>query len=213
MTSYQLLATNNTTQGWHFALYQEFPEQQGLKSIAWKVLALSKPQPNPTTGVIPWTLTYQVTIPQKQASDSVYIGGLSQTARMGYRYEAYMDAGYIQIRELGKGTEGYIDFRNNTKAFQDMGLMVDGTLMVMQENVAGGVTSQFQVTPNYYCGLYTNLIQGQFVSSDAAVDPVQITFPSGMTTASVSADIADNQVSLSPPLYGIDVKFAAQKRQ
>ena len=210
MSNYQMLATNNTTQGWHFALYQQQPEQQGLKTVAWKVLALSAPQPNPTTGVIPWTLTYQVTIPQKQESDSVYIGGLSQTARMGYRYEAYMDAGYIQIRELGKGTEGYIDFLNNTPAFQDMGLMVDGTLMSMQENVAGGVTSQFQVTPNYFCGLYTNLVQGQFVSSNAAVDPVQITFPRGLTHVSVGADISDNRVALSPPKYGVSVKTATQ---
>ena len=177
MTNYQLLATNNTAQGWHFGLYQKQPEEQGLKTIAWKVLSLSKPQPNPTTGSIPWTLTYQVTIPQQQVSGSSYVGGLSFDAKLGYKYELYLDDGYNQIKEVGQGTAGYIDFFNNTTVTETMGLMVSGTLMAMQENVAGGVVAQFQITPNYYCGLFTNLTQGEFVSSDAAVSPVEITIP------------------------------------
>ena len=201
MTNYQLLATNNTAQGWHFGLYQKQPEEQGLKTIAWKVLSLSKPQPNPTTGSIPWTLTYQVTIPQQQVSGSSYVGGLSFDAKLGYKYELYLDAGYNQIKEVGQGTAGYIDFSNNTTVTENMGLMVGGTLMAMQENVAGGVVAQFQITPNYYCGLFTNLTQGEFVSSDAAVSPVEITIPDGLTKVSIAANVTGGQVSLSTPQY------------
>ena len=201
MTNYQLLASNNTAQGWHFGLYQEQPEQQGLKTMAWKVLSLSAPQPNPTTGSIPWTLTYEVTIPQHQVSGDSYVGGLTFAAKLGYKYELYVDAGYNQIKEVGQGTSGYIDFLNNTTSSQNMGLMVSGTLMSMQENVAGGVAAQFKITPNYYCGLFTNLTQGQFVSSNAAVSPVQITIPDGLTKVTLSANVVGGQISLSTPKY------------
>ena len=201
MTSYQLKATNSTAQGWHFGLYQQQPEEQGLKTMAWKVLSLSKPQPNPTTGSIPWSLSYQVTVPQKQVSGDSYVGGLSYAAKLGYKYELYVEGGYNQIREVGEGTSGYIDFHNSTESAENMGLLVSGTLMSMQQNVAGGVTSQFKITPNYYCGLFTNITQGEFVSSDAAVDAVQITIPGGMTNVAISAEVKDGQVVLSDPSY------------
>ena len=169
--------------------------------MAWKVLSLSAPQPNPTTGSIPWTLTYEVTIPQKQISGDFYVGGLTFAAKLGYKYELYVDAGYIQIKEVGQGTSGYIDFLNNTTSSQNMGLMVSGTLMSMQENIAGGVAAQFKITPNYYCGLFTNLTQGQFVSSNAAVSPVQITIPDGLTKVTLSANVVGGQISLSTPKY------------
>ena len=201
MASYSLNATNSTAQGWHFALYQQQPEEQGLKTVAWKVLSLSKPQPNPTTGSIPWSLSYQVTVPQHQENVNTYVGGLSYPAQLGYKYELYVDAGYNQIREVGLGTEGYIDFLNNTSAAENMGLMVGGTLMSMQENVAGNATAQFQISPDYYLGLYTQLTQGAFVSSDSVVTPVKIQFPSGQSTATVNAKIQDGQVIVSGPSY------------
>ena len=201
-TNYHLFAKNNTAQGWHFGLYQKQPQQLGLKSIAWKVLSLSKPQPSPTTGIIPWTLTYQVTIPQQQVSGKSYVGGLNFAAKLGYKYELYVsDAGYNQIKEHGKGTPGYIDFFNNTPGSENLGLMVGGTLMSMQQNVAGGATAQFKITPNYYCGLFSNILQGEFISSDTAVDPVEITIPSGMTKVSLTAQIVGGQVQLSVPQY------------
>ena len=122
-------------------------------------------------------------------------------AKLGHKYACYMDSGYLQIKHIGMGTPGYIDFQNATNVCQEMGLMVSGTLMSMQECVAGGVIAQFQVTPNYYLGLYTNLIQGEFVSSNAAVNPVPITIPDGLTKVKVSADYSGGQISLSSPQY------------
>lgn len=197
----QLKAKNSTSQGWHFALYQKQPKEMGLKDMYWKVLSLSKPQPNPTTGIIPWTLNFEVTIPQKQESDIYYVGGVSMSAKEGYKYEAVMEQGYIQIKEVGHGNPGYIHFKNSTHAPQALGLSMGGSLLAMQKEVAGGVTAQFEITPTYYLGLFTNVQEGAFVSSDAAVGPVTIKFLQGMTTASVEAKIEDQQDVLSAPTY------------
>ena len=108
-------------------------------------------------------------------------------AKEGYTYEAVMERGYVQIKETGKGTPGYINFKNNTTEKQNLGLNMADSLMAMQENVTGGVTAQFQITPTYYCGIFTNIKKGSFVSSDMSVDPVLIKFPEGMNTVEVEA--------------------------
>lgn len=191
---------NSTDQGWSFALYQEFDPEPGLKSMAWKVLKLSKPQSGSTDGSVSWDLSFQVTI-AKRVSGNVYVGGVSMDAKEGYNYEAVMEGGYIQIKETGKGTPGYINFKNNTHEKQNLGLNLSKTLLAMQEDVSGGVTAQFKITPTYYLGLYTNLDQGSFVSSDAAVGPIQITFPDGMNMVEVEAHLQEGVDSLSDPKY------------
>lgn len=199
-TNLRLDATNSTSQGWHFALYQKQPSELGLKTIAWKVLSLSKPQPSSTSGSIPWSLNFEVTIPETN-DGSVYVGGLSIAARDGYNYEAAMEDGYIQIKETGPGTPGYINFKNSTNSKQDLGLSLSGTLLSMQQGVAGGVSAQFQITPTYYVGLFTNIKQGAFVTSDAAVGPVTVKFPPGMAVASVNAIVQAGQDMLQGPTF------------
>ena len=95
-----LTGKNSTDQGWNFALYQSYPEESGLKSIAWKVLKLSKPQltAQPTVGSFSWNLDFQVTIASK-SSDGVYVGEVTVNAKEGYTYEAVMEGGYVQINE------------------------------------------------------------------------------------------------------------------
>ena len=199
-TNLKLSASNATSQGWEFALYQKQPKELGLQDVAWKVLKLSQPEPKPTTGYIPWSLDFQVTIPQS-SDGNIYEGGISMNAREGYNYEAYTDKGFVQIREVGQGTKGFINFKNSTKTKQNLGINLSGTLLAMQGDVAGGVRAQFKITPTYYLGLFNNLKEGSFVTSDAAVGPVEIQFPPGMTTVSVEALIQDGTDVLSAPKY------------
>lgn len=189
-------ATNDTTQGWDFVLYQ-----QSSKTIAWRVLSLSRPQTSPTCGIIPWTWSYQVTVPQSNDAPNVFIGGITQDAQVGHKYELVEEEGFLQINDLGKEEDGYISFKNSCNKVQNLGLMLDGSLVAMQYQVHGAVTAQFKIIPEYYCGLYTNLAQGDFVPSDSPVKPVQILFPNGMNHASLSAEIKDGQVLLMEPTY------------
>lgn len=201
MTDYQFIATNFTAQGWHVALYQDEPQELGLHPIAWRVLTLSKPQGIPTTGTIRWTQTYQLTVLQTQ-DGNVYTGGISAYADVGGNYELFMsEDGYHQIREIGGGTEGYISFINHVKSAENMGLMLDRSLITLQENVSPGAAAQFKITPTYYCGFFTNLEQGSFVSSDAAIAATKIQFPANKTTAAVSADIHNGQVVIKGVMY------------
>ena len=65
---------------------------------------------------------------------------------------ALSEDGYYQIRKIGDGREGYISFANNVERAENMGLMLDGGLIALQENVTPGETVEFKVTPTYYCG-------------------------------------------------------------
>ena len=192
---------NYTEQGWHFALYQKYPQELGLKSIAWKQLVLSKSQTtDPTHGSISWSMDFKVTVAKQQSGD-IYTGGVELVAKEGYNYEAVMDGGYVQINEIGKGNPGYINFKNNTKSKQNLGLEIDGSLVALQEVVPGGVNAQFQITPTYYLGLFSNLTIGSLVSSDVEVGPVEIKIPDGKNTVEVDAVNKEGVDSLSPPKY------------
>lgn len=200
MADFSLKITNATAQGLQFALYRKQP---GLKTLPWKVLSLSRPHPgNPTIGTVPWSLTYQVTVP-KQVNGS-WVGGLSLDAKEGCMYELQASQdGSNQIIEVGEGTPGFINFLNNTTSSENMGLMVDGVLESMQENVAGGVKIQFmvKVPQYYYLGVFTQITKGAFTPSDSIVRPIEIHFPSGKNTATVTTGIQGGQVVVSDPMY------------
>lgn len=201
MTEYRIRATNYLAMDLHFGLYQK--QAAGHETMVWKVLSLSKPQPTPTRAVIPWTLSYELTIPQKQTSGDSYVGGLSLVVKPGYNYELYLnEKNFYQIREIYAGSPNVIGFRNNTKVAENMGLMVSGTLTSMQKNVAAGEMARFNVTPAYYCGLYAKVTQGEVASTVTPLKTSKISFPTGLTTASVSAYIdEDGQIRFGEIIY------------
>ena len=205
-TTLTFTGKNFSNQGWHFALYQKYAKELGLKSIAWKVLLLSKPQISgqPTQDSFSWNLNFQVAIANHTESGDVYVGGVTMDAKEGYDYEAVKEGEYFQIRETGKGTPGYINFRNSTTSKLNLGLEIGGSLMAIQEHVAGGVAAQFQITPTYYLGLFTNLKEGSFVSSDAAIGPISIKFPDGKNHVEVDAVVKEGIDSLTDPSYSYD---------
>ena len=202
-TTLTFTGKNLTNQGWHFALYQKYAEELGLKSIAWKVLSLSKSQVpgQPTQGSFSWNLNYQVTVAMQMESSDIYDGGVAKDAKEGYDYEVVMEGGYHQIREIGKGIPGYINFKNGTPSKLNLGLNIGGSLMAMQKDVVGGVPAQFQITPTYYLGLFTNIKKGSFVSSDVSLGPVPITFPNGKNCVEVEALNKEGYDSLTQPDY------------
>ena len=104
----------------------------------------------------------------------------------------------------GKVTPGYIDFQNNTKEKQNLGLNIAGSLMAMQDNVTGGVTAQFQITPTYYLGIFTNIKEGSFVSSDVKVGPAMFKLPNGMNAVEYKAVLEEGVDSLRGPEYSYD---------
>ena len=53
MAQYSLTIENVTTNPWHIAIYQTFPDFPGLSSIAWQIAPLPKQNPGtPPPGVV-----------------------------------------------------------------------------------------------------------------------------------------------------------------
>ena len=201
MTEHRIRAVNASAMDLHFGIFKEQASEHD--GVMWKVLSLSKPQPHPTTGIIPWSMSYEVTIPQKQASGDSYVGGLSFPAVPGKNYELFLDAdNFYKIREFTSGgLPNSIGFRNSTKVTESLGLMMSGTLLTMQRNVASRVVARFDITPGYYCGIYPKVNQGEIVSRVTALDTAMITIPTGLTTATLRAEIVKGEVKLGEVIY------------
>lgn len=193
-SNFTLNVTNHTSCGWHFVLYKNQPG----KKIAWKILSLSKPQPYPTSATISWNSSYEVIVPQSQEGN-FYTGNVYMDAREGYSYEAVMENGYIQIKEIGPGVEGHIQFKNNTQLKpQNLGIRMSGSLVSLQEQVVSGVKASFELTSTYCLALFSHFNQEEeFDPATAAIETVTIVFPSGSNTATVEALLHNGNVTLS----------------
>ena len=195
MARYQLRATNNTAHAWYFALYQQQPKS--LDTVAWKVLSLSKPQNTATSQSLSWTMDLVVTVPQRQEREDTYISGLSLKARLGYKYVLYLEGGFLKIKEAGRGRQGCICFQNDSSIAENMAILVGGSIIAMQKNVAHGETASFKLLSDFYCGLFSEISEGEIISADEADTSVQISIPEGQGTVTVSADVIKGEVELS----------------
>ena len=91
MANLTFKGNNYTDQGWHFALYQKYPQELGLKSIAWKQLILSKAQKSgPTRGSCSWTMHFKVTV-AKQQSGGIYIGAVELQKKVTVTKQLWME--------------------------------------------------------------------------------------------------------------------------
>lgn len=197
-TEFSLKISNASKKGWYLAVYQNHP---GLPPIAWRVLSLSpSSQSHPTVGVLSWTTTYQLTVPQRQ-HENKYIGEISVDAKAGFNYELVTEAGYLQIYSTGEGTAGCINFKNSTMKEQNIGLSLSGNLVAMKQKVNAEETVQFQTVPSFYVGVYSHLKQEMFIPSDSAIKPVKIEFPKKKASASVEVLVKDSEITIHGPNY------------
>ena len=188
-----LKISNSSSQAWHCALYQD----RSLDTMAWLVPAVSKPDPDPTTASVSWTMTYQVTIAVNKGG--LYLPGTSLDAKDGYKYEVVPGKkGALVINEVGVGMSGHIVFKNRTPDTQNLGLVVNESVLAMKQVVGGyDLEVDFELSSIYSFGLYNTLEQGQVLPASPDVGPVSIQFPSGMNTVTISAD----DKGLSKPSY------------
>ena len=97
---------------------------------------------------------------------------------------------------------GQINFKNNTQTTLKMGFCLnDKVIAVNPDGVEAGNTMQYQVHPTYYMACYRNIQQGQLITSDQALGPVTVKFPSGSTKATVKAGVENGQNKLEDPKY------------
>ena len=74
---------------------------------------------------------------------------------------------------------------------------MSGAPSIYQQDVNGGATALFTVKPTYWVALFNSVILGQVISTDVSVGPMMITFPGGLTSATLNADLDGQNIVLT----------------
>ena len=185
-TEYHVQLVNSTKEAYHFGIYQTFPDSPGLQSVAWQIARLG----HGAEETVSWKLEYSVAITNWDASKNAYRGKQISPAELKKTYEVKtVDGDIPDINDdpIGGAADGHIKLANNTKEPLKMGFGIDGKLLVIQDGVHPGETSEFYVHPKYYVACYRSIKPGQMVDAGVQLEPVELRFDRGYTTYKVEA--------------------------
>ncbi len=189
--TYSIKFLNDTTDDYYFAVYQDFPDSPGLRSVAWQVRAVSARGYKATSSTVSWTTSYGISIANWDSDQKEYTGEQQQHAELGNTYEVIARGEFpgINPASTGKTAEGLIAFENNTDPAidLDMGFTVAGNIVAVQPKVHSQEATVFDVHQSYYVALYRNIKLGQLVDSNVKLGPVEVIFGDGTTSKTVSA--------------------------
>ena len=185
-TMYQVELVNSTSQPYHFAIYQKYPDSPGLQSVAWQIERLG----HGAQETVCWKMQYSVAITDWDEINNAYKGKQLVPAELKKTYEVkYADGDIPDISDSPTGdvSMGHIKLTNNTKENMKLGFGVDGKLIVIQDKVRPGESSEFYVHPTYYVACYHSIKYGQLVDAGVQLDPVELRFEDGYTAYKVEA--------------------------
>lgn len=206
MATYYVDFQNNTDRVWTMAVYQTLPQSTGLDSVSW--LQASAAQGG-NTGV-QFDLTYNVALANysQDGGRGVYKASQTLGADLGTAWEIVMEDGVQQLKAAGQADlPQQILIRNTSNKIANPGIGMSGSGSVFKRNVNSGAAAQFQVTPSYYVGLFNDVKKGEVISSNVIVGPKNIKYPSGETTATVTADLDGSNIILRID-YGATVSMS-----
>jgi hypothetical protein len=85
---------------------------------------------------------------------------------------------------------------NKSSRIANPGIGMSGAGSVFKRNVNGGASAQFEVTPTYFVGLFNDVERGEVISSNDIVGPLTLQYPSGFTSATLTATLDGSNVVL-----------------
>ena len=185
-TMYQVELVNSTSQPYHFAIYQKYPDSPGLQSVAWQIERLG----HGAQETVSWKMQYSVAITDWDEMNNAYKGKQLVPAELKKTYEVkYADGDIPDISDspTGDAPAGHVKLANNTKESMNLGFGVGGKLIVIQDKVHPGESSEFYVHPTYYIACYRSIKHGQLVDAGVQLGPVELTFADGYTAYKVEA--------------------------
>ena len=197
-TQYNVLFKNNTEEAYHFAIYQEFPDAPGLRTLAFQVRGV----PSEGTGVATWDMIFQTAVTKWDPDGEKFSGLQERSADLQKKYEVRMvdkDIPSINPEPVGIAGDGIILLKNETNKTLSLGFAIDRSLVGVQE-VHAGETSEYYVHPTYYIAVYRNIQEGSMVDSGVVMGPVTLEFADGYTSYEVEAAIDGGKYILKNPV-------------
>jgi hypothetical protein len=196
MANYYVDFINNTPDTWTMGVYQTLPSAPGLDSVSWLQTT------NPTEGKssVEWQVTYNVALANyvQEGGMGVYQSSQVLDANLGTTWNIIMQGNAQQLQLLGQPAPepDQIVITNVSNNLANPGIGMYGNPSVYQHEIYGGSAAEFIVKPVYWAALFNSLIEGEVISSNVTVGPVQLNFVAPLNLATVTASITGNNIAL-----------------
>ena len=186
MAQYSMTIQNASTNPWHLAIYQSFPESPGLSSVAWQIVQL--PAQNvgtpPPQGTATWTMSYGTSIADFDQVNGVYTGQAYANANLGNKYQVITvdNIPTIKPNPVGQTTKDQIILTNGTSPATavTMGFTLSNNIVTAEQNVGGNQSTIFRVHPTYYVAGYRSIKFGQLVDEGVSIPPIEVKYEDGV---------------------------------
>lgn len=186
MASYSVNFSNQTDRVWTMSVYQTLPNSIGLNSVSWQQSTAPR---GGFTGV-KWQVNYNVALADyaQDGGKGVFTASQVLTASLGSVWNIVFDQNVQQLK-LGTGTvqPNQILINNQSNRIANPGIGMSGQGSVYKRDMQGGASAQFEVTPTYYVGLFNDVQRGEVISSNVIVGPLTLQYPTGFTSAKLTA--------------------------
>ena len=206
---YTIKIQNATDKPWCFAIYQKFPANQKMNSVAWQVLKLA-PQIGdspPPEKEFSWALDYGICIAEFDADDQKFEVNQQLAAQLGKHYEVDTINHIPTISQKSEVVRNHhhIEFQNKTQnpvKTLNMGFLIDNKLVAVEPDVGGHLSVSYPANPTYYVACYNSIDAGQLVEEGVALGPVKLDYEPGVSTHIVKAEQEQpGEYSLHTELY------------
>jgi hypothetical protein len=188
MASYSVNFSNQTDRVWTMAVYQTIPNSIGLESVSWQQSTAPR---GGFTGV-KWQVNYNVALADysQDGGKGVYTASQVLTATLGSVWNIIFDQNVQQLVP-GSGTAqpNQILINNQSNRIANPGIGMSGQGSVYKRDMQGGASAQFEVTPTYFVGLFNDVQRGEVISSNVIVGPLTLQYPTGFTSATLTATL------------------------
>lgn len=196
MSTYYCNFANQTDQTWTMGIYQTLPSTPGLDSVSWQQTSV----PQSGFSGVSWSVTYNVVLGGYQQTGGIGVYTASQTLPtiLGTAWNIVFQDDVQQLQAAGTASQpDEILIYNHSGLVANPGIGMSGQGSIYKQGVVGNAEAQFTVTPSYWAALFNQVELGEVISSNVAVGPVQLQYPSGLNSATLTAILNGENLELN----------------
>ena len=199
---YTVQFKNASDRPWYISIYQKFPNNRRLKSVAWQVAKLPPQLVNdcPSLAAIKWKVNYGVCLANYVEQEQKFAPCQVMPAILGRQYEVVCDANGLPIiskNSVGTVKSDLIVLKNNTSnpvQTPNLGFVVDNNIVAVEQSVGGQLKVTYPAKSTYYIACHHNVVSGQQVENGVVLGPIKLEFKEGFCTRiiEVQKDLVGN---------------------
>lgn len=206
MTTFTVSLRNDTDVTWVFTLFQTLPNQPQLASVAWLLQGVSGPN---GTSSISWNDAFAAVIATYDSATRVFSQTQFLPAQPGDGFQVVTQSGVQQLQAGGDApTPGTLLIRNRSGSAANPGLGMSNVGALYAPGVLSGANASFDTDPSYWIALFNRITQGELILQGQAavalderfsvfVGPEPVVFPTGVTTATATAAVSGQSITLT----------------